>query len=324
MTVTEPVGPGNVTVYPCGQSVPLASNLNFVPGQTVPNAVVAKVGASGKVCFNSTMATHLVVDVAGYFPTLTAFVPLSAPKRLADTRPGESTVDGQFAGGGKLKAGVPLQLKVAGRAGVPSDAASVVLNVTVTNPVAPGNVTVYPCGQSVPLASNLNFVPGQTVPNAVVAKVGASGKVCINSIVATDLVVDVAGYFPTLTAFVPLSAPKRLADTRPGESTVDGQFAGGGKLKAGVPLQLNVAGRAGVPSDAASVVLNVTVTEPVGPGNVTVYPCGQSVPLASNLNFVAGQTVPNAVVAKVGAGGKVCFNSTMATHLVVDVAGTLT
>ena len=68
----------------------------------------------------------------------------------------------------------------------------------------------------------------------------------------------------------------------------------------------------------------MTVTNPVGSGFVTVFPCGQSVPLASNLNYVAGQTVPNVVVAKVGAGGKVCINSFAATDLVVDVAGTLT
>ena len=251
VTVTNPVGSGYVTVFPCGQSVPLASNLNYVAGQTVPNAVVAKVGAGGKVCINSFAATDLVVDVAGYFPTLTVFVPLSAPQRLADTRPGASTADGQFAGGGKLAAGVPLELPVVGRAGVPADAASVVLNVTVTNPVGSGNVTVFPCGQSVPLASNLNYVAGQTVPNAVVAKVGAGGKVCINSFAATDLVVDVAGYFPTLTAFVPLTRRSGWRIPRPGASTADGQFAGGGKLAAGVTLELPVVGRAGVPADAA-------------------------------------------------------------------------
>ncbi len=69
-----------------------------------------------------------------------------------------------------------------------------------------------------------------------------------------------------------------------------------------------------------SVVLNVTVTDPAAAGYLVVYPCG-GLPNASNLNFVAGQSVPNGVVAKVDWAGNVCLWSTTATHLVVDVVG---
>lgn len=80
-------------------------------------------------------------------------------------------------------------------------------------------------------------------------------------------------------------------------------------------------GRAGVPADASAVVLNVTVTEPSASGFVTVYPCGGDRPNASNVNFVAGATVANAVTAKVGVGGKVCLYSYVATQLIVDISG---
>jgi hypothetical protein len=40
----------------------------------------------------------------------------------------------------------------------------------------------------------LNFVAGQTVPNAVVAKVGVGGKVCVFAEVPFDLIVDVNGF----------------------------------------------------------------------------------------------------------------------------------
>jgi hypothetical protein len=53
---------------------------------------------------------------------------------------------------------------------------------------------------------------------------------------------------------------------------------------------------------------------------VTVYPCG-TVPDASNLNFQAGVSVPNAVIAPVSADGKVCFYASADTHLLADVAG---
>jgi len=121
------------------------------------------------------------------------------------------------------------------------------------------------------------------------------------------------GYVPT--------SPARLLDTRPGFTTVDGHDAGTGMVAAGHMYQLTVGGRGGVPVDAAAAVLNVTATEATGPGFVTVFPCGSPQPLASNLNYVAGQTVPNAVIAKLGTGGTVCLFTQLATHLVVDVDG---
>jgi hypothetical protein len=91
-----------------------------------------------------------------------------------------------------------VSLPVLGRGGVPTTGVSaVVLNVTVTNTDAPGYITVYPDGVSPPLASNLNFVAGQTVPNLVVAPVGADGNVDFynGSTSTVQLVADVSGYF---------------------------------------------------------------------------------------------------------------------------------
>lgn len=56
-------------------------------------------------------------------------------------------------------------------------------------------MTAFPCGADRPNAANLNFVAGSTIPNAVVVKVGAGGKVCLFAFASTDLVVDVNGYF---------------------------------------------------------------------------------------------------------------------------------
>jgi hypothetical protein len=55
-------------------------------------------------------------------------------------------------------------------------------------------------------------------------------------------------------------------------------------------------------------------------GYVTVYPCGTK-PEASNLNFTAGQIIPNAVVAPVSASGTVCFYVYGKAHLLADVSG---
>ena len=104
VTVTEPDGPGFVTVYPCGGDIPTASSINYGAGSTVANLVVAKLGAGGQVCLYSNRATHLVVDIAGYFPQITTYHSL-VPARVLETRPGESTIDGQFSGAGLREAG---------------------------------------------------------------------------------------------------------------------------------------------------------------------------------------------------------------------------
>ena len=323
VAVTGAVGPGFVTVFPCGSERPNAANLNYVEGQTVPNAVIAKVGVDGKVCLFTLAGTDLVVDVNGYFPAGSSFVGL-VPARVLESRTGAglSTVDGVSNGIGVRGAGSVTELVVAGRAGVPGDASAVVLNVAVTGAVGPGFVTVFPCGSERPNAANLNYVEGQTVPNAVIAKVGVGGKVCLFTLAGTDLVVDVNGYFPAGSSFVGL-VPARVLESRTGAglSTVDGVSNGIGVRGAGSVTELVVAGRAGVPGDASAVVLNVAVTGAVGPGFVTVFPCGSERPNAANLNYVEGQTVPNAVIAKVGVGGKVCLFTLAGTDLVVDVNG---
>jgi hypothetical protein len=50
-----------------------------------------------------------------------------------------------------------------------------------------------------------------------------------------------------------------------------------------------------------------------------VYPCGSPQPNASNVNFDAGATIPNAVVVKLGIAGNVCVFASAATQLIVDV-----
>lgn len=207
VTVTRPSAAGFVTVWPCGQAQPNASNLNFAVGQTVPNLVLAKVGASGMLCLSSSAPTHLIVDVAGYFPATSSFTPISNPTRLLDSRTG---------GRASVAANVVTRVAIGGRAGIPADANAAVVNVTVTRPVADGFVTVWPCGELKPEASNVNFAAGATVPNLVIGKLGSSHELCISGSTALDLIVDVAGYFPAGSSFVPVANPTRVLDSRNG------------------------------------------------------------------------------------------------------------
>jgi hypothetical protein len=196
VTVTGASGAGFVTAYPCGTTPPTASNLNFVQGSTVPNNVIAKIGTGGKVCLYAAEATHLLVDVNGYFGPSPAFQAIS-PKRVLDSRTGGTTTDGTSQGGGPAAGGSVIEVPITGRAGVPANAVAAVLNVTVTQTSDAGFVTAFPCGTTPPTASSINFGSGATVPNGVLVKVGAGGKVCLFASTGTHLLADVSGYFTT-------------------------------------------------------------------------------------------------------------------------------
>jgi len=190
------VAPSFVTVWPAGAVRPTASNLNFVPGQTVPNRVIVKLGTGGAVNFYDQVG-HLdvVADVVGWFTDGSValggseFVGVT-PARILDTRASS-----------KLGPAASFVLPVAGQAGVPSMGAgvpptAVVLNVTVTNPSTASYLTIWPDGSARPTTSDLNFVPGLTVANLVVVKLGPSGSIDIfNGAGATDVIVDVVGWY---------------------------------------------------------------------------------------------------------------------------------
>ncbi len=319
VTAIGPEGPGFITVWPCGTARPLASNLNYSAGAVVANAVISKVSETGDVCIVTSSATELAIDVSGYVvrggsPTTVV------PARLLETRPGQTSVDGQFQGIGRQPAGATVELTVAGRGGVPADATAVMLNVTAVLPDGPGFLTVWSCGDIRPVASSVNYGPGSVVPNAVLAKVGTGGKVCIYTSSAADILADVNGYVVGAGSPAPV-VPARLLETRPGQTTVDGQFQGIGRQPANATVELTVAGRGGVPGDATAVMLNVTAVFPGGPGFLTVWPCGQPRPLASSVNYGPGSVVPNAVLAKVGTGGRVCIYTLAPADILADVNG---
>ena len=192
VTVDGPSTAGFLTVYPCG-AVPDSSSVNFVAGRTVANAVITPVSSAGDVCIYSSADTDVIVDVNGWFEPGASFNPV-APARTFDTRPGHGgALD---VAKRKVDGGSVLDVLVDGLFGqsVAGHVAAVSMNVTVDGAQDAGYVAVFPCG-SMPEVSSVNFVSGQTVANAVIAPVSASGHVCFYSSVPADVVVDVNGWF---------------------------------------------------------------------------------------------------------------------------------
>lgn len=185
VTATEPSADGWVAAWPCGDGEPpLVSNLNPVAGLDVANLV--NVGVSeGLVCFASYQPTDVVVDVLGWYgPGRGGELTAVEPTRVADTR--------ERMNGVRLEAGGTLRLDLRAQAELPDDVTAVQATITVAGPGAAGYVTAYPCGGR-PEASNVNYTPGVIVANSAQVALSDDGAICLFSLAATDLVVDITG-----------------------------------------------------------------------------------------------------------------------------------
>ena len=318
VAVVDPAGPGFLTLYPCSDRLPLASTINYGPGETRANGAVPSLSDEGELCIFTLTDADVIVDVSGSSVQDSEFFATGVPRRVLDSRPGESTFDDEFAGIGRRPARSVTRLLV-DRRPFSTEYADVLINVAAVNPADFGYLTVYPCTPAIPNASNVNYAPGQTVANGVLAKVSDSGEICIFTLAETDLVVDITGAVTPYSGVEPI-APVRLADSRPGEQTADAQFAGFGRLEPDSVLRLPIAGRAGIPGEATSVLLNLTAVGSDVPGFLTAYPCGD-VPTVSNVNYLPGTVVPNNATVRLAANGDLCIYTLAAVDIVVDVTG---
>jgi hypothetical protein len=310
VTIDQPTSVSFITVFPTGTDKPLASNLNVDPGQQVANAVTVKVGTGGEISiYNNAGTAHVIVDLNGWYDDDSVsggggFFGVQ-PTRLLDSRVPPATT---------LGPGETLDVQVTGLGGVPDTATAVALNLTVDQPTAVSYLTAFPTGSTQPLASNINFGPAQQLANTVIVQLGTDGMVSIyNNLGDVDVIVDLNGWFDGALPGGGLTAitPERVLDTR--MPTVP--------IGPGETRNVNVLAAAGVPDyGVTSVVLNVTATQPTATSFLTVFPAGTIQPLASNLNFQPGDTVPNEVLVQVGADGNVSiYNNLGSTHVVVDV-----
>jgi hypothetical protein len=122
---------------------------------------------------------------------------------------------------------------------------------------------------------------------------------------------------PAGTAFHTMP-PCRIVDTR----NAPGPY-GAPALPAGGFRSFALAGQCGIPMTAKIVAANLTVSQPTAGGHLTVFPAGSAPPLASAINFSAGQTRANNAVLRLGDGGAVSVQSgTSGTvHFILDVTG---
>ncbi len=310
---------GFLTVYPDGTTRPNVSTVNFAAGQTIANQTTTLLGSNGSVDFYNGSAgpIDLIVDTYGTHAVAVpanTYVPVS-PVRVLDTRVGLGAAAAPVAGGHTIGVGMG--------AAVPLNANSVIVNVTTTNAKSAGYLKAYESGVAVTPASASNWAAGGTVSNLVVVPLGADGKINLfnGGTGSADFITDVVGFYAnggTQALYLP-SSPARVLDTRNGTGT--GVTA---KIGAGQTITLHLTGANGVAAVGTKAVsLNLTALNGGGSGWLTLYPDGATRPVASSLNYVAGNAIANATIMPVGADGSVqIYNGgTTAVDVIADLTG---
>jgi hypothetical protein len=236
------------------------------------------------------------------------FMPMS-PCRLLDTRSSISI------GANETRTISPQSLFC----NVPTEALAYSLNLTVVPKGQLGYVTLYPNGQPQPEVSNLNSLDGRIKANAAIVKAGIGGTINLYATDATDVVLDINGYFaapnPSGLYFYPLP-PCRILDTRNATGPLGGPAL--------VPLQARtvpVNSACNVPSNAQAYSLNATVVPSEPFGFLTLWPSGTTRPTVSTLNAVTGTVVANAAIVPAGRMGSIDVYGTNRGHLVLDING---
>ena len=202
---TADSGSGFITLYPTGVTRPTVSNLNYTPDQIVPNAFTVALGSDGAFNIYASTQTNFIVDITGYYSDQAVdengagllYYPLSSPVRLLDTRIGQPACDNPGAPllGGTSRTEA-ARVTCSGVT-IPANAQTIVGNATVVNNTGTdgGFITLYPSGATPPTVSNLNYAPGQVVPNAFTVGLGSDGAFNIFASSSTHFIADVTGYF---------------------------------------------------------------------------------------------------------------------------------
>jgi hypothetical protein len=322
VTVVPPGPLSYLTIWPTGEGQPTVSTLNSPDGRTKADAAIVPAGTSGAVSVYVSNTTNVLLDINGYFATSSGssleFYSLT-PCRVADTRQTSGYASG--LGSPALVAGAERNFPILSASGnkvpcdIPSTAQAYSLNFTVIPPAmgdAVNYLTVWPEGETQPGVSTLNDPTGTTVANAALVPAGTNGGVAVYASNATNLLIDVNGYFaPTGTGGLQLYAltPCRVLDTR----SNGGAFMG--------ELVVNVAGsKCEPPSTAQAYVFNATVLPSGDLGYLTLWPDGDTQPGVSTLNAADGATTSNMAIVPNSDGKTDAYAGNGTTQLLLDIS----
>lgn len=245
------------------------------------------------------------------------YVPVQ-PCRLVDTRETLAAFGKPALIGGAVRDfAIPARATCA----IPANAAAYALNVTVVPQGPLGYLTIFPTGAAQPFVSTLNSIDGRVKANAAIVPAGTNGAISVFVIDATQLVLDINGYFidPTANAqslaFCPLT-PCRVSDTSNPTGSLGGPMIAARGSRA-IPV---LSSNCGVPGNAQALSVNATVVTG-GLGYLSLWPTGQAQPFVSTLNAPNGGAVANAAIVPAGTNGSISAYVSNESHLILDING---
>ena len=319
---------GILSIWPTGQTLPNVSTLNSysTTGTAVANAAIVPAGPNGAINVYVTDPTDLILDINGYFAPPAAngfeFYPVT-PCRLVDTR--VSSFPSGF-GPPSMNAGATRSFTIPAdtACAIPSTAAAYSLNVTAIPRTTLGLLSIWPTGQPLPNVSTLNvYTAGTVVANAAIVPAGINGAINTYVSDATDVVIDINGYFaPVSTSGLKLypATPCRVADTRVSSFPAN---LGPPSMSAGTQRSFPVPlGTCGIPNGAGAYSFNFTAV-PQAPqlGVFITWPTGLGQPNVSTMNSYNGSVVSNAAFVPAGTGGAISIYVTDLADVLFDVNG---
>jgi YVTN family beta-propeller protein len=309
---------GYLTIWPTGEYRPVVATLNSLDGRIKADAAIVSGGIGGAVSVFATNTTDVILDINGYFALASgstlAFYPLP-PCRVADTRhstyppglgppylPGHQERD--FPILNATSCNIPA-----------SGVAAYSLNFSVVPHGGLGYMTVWPTGQTRPLVSTLNDVPGTIIANAAIVPAGTSGDISVYPSNDTDVIIDINGYFAAPgTGGLSLypTAPCRVIDTR--------KIGNGQPFSGTLSPPVDVVDSAcGPPATAQAYVFNATGVPTGALGYLTLWPDGDPKPLVSTLNALDGSITNNMAIVPTSNGKVDAFASGL-TQLILDIS----
>ncbi|HRB03629.1 MAG TPA: aryl-sulfate sulfotransferase, partial [Ilumatobacteraceae bacterium] len=231
------------------------------------------------------------------------------PVRLVDTRSGIGAPLAQVAAHCVLR--VELDDSSA-----PTGATAAVLTVTSAGAPRPTFLTVYACGSDRPYVSHLNPRPNDPVPGLAIVPVDATRAACIYVDDATDVLVDLTGWYAPVGSPLHELTPLRVLDTRGGPRTPG---LAPGRPGDGTTIRIPLAGRA-LPAQAQAVAAVVTLTNATQATFATAAPCG-SAPGTSTVNTLPGLDRGAPAMVGLGVGGDLCVYLDRSADVIVDITG---
>lgn len=195
---------------------------------------------------------------------------------------------------------------------MPAGATAVALDVAVVDPTADAYVTLVAAGSAAatgtPSVASVSGRRNRTIAGHAVVALSTAGAVDVYAHTATDVVLDVYGWYVDGGASLHTVTPQRVLDTR----TLATAPAAGDTVTIDMPT---VDGAVPV-----AAVVNIAATEIEAAGYVTAWPAGAERPLASVLNVTTDDVaIANLAQVALDGAGRMSVRSSAKAALVVDL-----